>query len=175
MLYGGLKGAPSTWGRRLVLRCLALSFPVLCLLILGSVPARSAEMLLTGPGRSIALTVEIADTPETRRTGLMHRASLPPLSGMLFDYGRVQPVTMWMKNTLIPLDMLFADETGRIVHIHENARPGDLTVISSQQPVLAVLEVNAGFVQNHRVQKGDYLVYSIFDNEQAGAGAAPVK
>ena len=74
----------------------------------------------------------------------MHRENLAPMSGMLFVYDAEALVAFWMKNTLIPLDMIFADETGRVVHIHENAIPQDETQISSHKPVRFVLEISGG-------------------------------
>ena len=88
--------------------------------------------------------VEVADDQAERAQGLMHRKSMSAGAGMLFVYQKTAPSTFWMENTLIPLDMLFADESGRITHIHHNAVPLDRTLISSAGPVRYVLEINAG-------------------------------
>lgn len=99
---------------------------------------------LKGPGALVKFNVEVADTIEERANGLMHRSAMPMLSGMLFVYEKEAPVAFWMKNTLIPLDMLFFDKTGALVHIHENAVPEDLTAIPSNGPAQYVLEINGG-------------------------------
>ncbi len=95
-------------------------------------------------GERIALRVEIAATPSLRAHGLMFRRALAPGHGMLLLWPRARRVGIWMKNTFIPLDIVFIDERGTVVRVHENARPHDLTVIPSRHPVLAVLEVAAG-------------------------------
>lgn len=88
--------------------------------------------------------VEVADTPQTQERGLMYRRSLAPDRGMLFDFKTVQPVTFWMKNTYIPLDMVFIGADGRIVSIARNAVPMSESMISSAGPVLEVLELPGG-------------------------------
>src|SRR5204863_508166 len=75
---------------------------------------------------------------------LMFRQSLAPDAGMLFDYRTPSMGAMWMKNTLIPLDMLFVDQQGRIINIHERAVPGSLDPISATAPARAVIELNGG-------------------------------
>lgn len=76
-------------------------------------------------------------------------------AGMLFLSAELRDIQMWMLNTLIPLDMLFFDDTLRIVHIHENAKPNDLTVISSGQDVRGVIELNGGIAKKKNIQKGN--------------------
>lgn len=100
------------------------------------------------------LRVEVADTNEKRRIGLMNRRSMPSHHGMIFTWpDRSGGRYMWMKNTYIPLDMLFIDE-GQIVAIIENTTPHDETPRGTEQLVNAVLEVNAGWVRNNKVRIG---------------------
>lgn len=106
--------------------------------------------------------VELADTPETRQRGLMFREKLASDRGMLFDYHKPRMVFMWMKNTLIPLDMLFLSETGIIVTIETNTVPHSLETISSKIPVRAVLELKAGIVEKFDIQVGDRVSHKIF-------------
>jgi len=108
----------------------------------------------------VRLDVEFAKNPDDRARGLMHRETLPALGGMLFDFGDQKSVTMWMKNTLISLDMIFANDQGVVHFIKRNAVPGDLDIITSPYPTRYVLEVNAGFVKTHNVQIGNRLVYT---------------
>lgn len=105
---------------------------------------RDDTITLTGPFGTVDFTVEIADTPDTRGQGLMFRESMPAQSGMLFIYSVERAVAFWMKNTLIPLDMIFIDARGVVRKVHSNAIPGDLTSIPSDGPALAVLEINGG-------------------------------
>src|ERR1700760_741881 len=113
----------------------------------------------TGPHR---FKVELAETPAQMTQGLMFRTSLAPDAGMLFDYKEPTAATMWMRNTLIPLDMLFVDAQGRIVNIHERAVPQSLDVIAAAAPVRAVIELNGGTAARLGIQPGDRVVYSIF-------------
>ena len=83
---------------------------------------------------------------------------------MLFDYTRTQNVEMWMKNTLIPLDMLFIDGAGRIVKIRERLVPGSLENISSSVPVRGVLELNGGTVSRLGISQGDKVRHEIFED-----------
>lgn len=93
---------------------------------------------------SESLAVEVADTTGERAQGLMFRETLDPAAGMLFVYESPRRTSFWMKNTLIPLDIIFADATGTVIHVHPDAVPGDLTPIDSTGTVGFVLEVNAG-------------------------------
>ena len=96
------------------------------------------------PNGVVALKVERALTPAQQQKGLMFRNSLGPKEGMIFLFSKNRIAHMWMKNTLIPLDMIFFDKEGRVVSIYNNARPLDLKLISSVIPVAGVLEINAG-------------------------------
>lgn len=110
----------------------------------------------------MAFAIEIADTPRERSLGLMHRKSMARRAGMLFVYETPQPASFWMKNTLIELDMLFADKTGRITRIHHRAIPGDLTPVSGGQEVYAVLEINGGLARSYGITAGSVLQHPVF-------------
>jgi hypothetical protein len=115
----------------------------------------------TGPHR---FTVEVAETPAQMEQGLMFRRTMAPDAGMLFDYKTPTLATMWMRNTLIPLDMLFVDEQGRIVNIHERAVPQSLDVIAAAAPVRAVIELNGGTAARLGIVPGDRVQHPIFGN-----------
>lgn len=108
------------------------------------------------------LTVEIADTPDTREIGLMCRTRLADSRGMLFDFRQVQTVAFWMKNTLIPLDMVFIDADGQVVNVAHEARPMDETPIYSRGPILGVLEIGGGRAAALDIQPGDQVHERIF-------------
>ena len=112
--------------------------------------------------KKIPLAIELARSREQMELGLMYRKTLPKHYGMLFDFGSPQPISMWMKNTLIPLDMLFIDETGRIIFIRENATPGSEEPISAGKPVRGVLELAGGNAKVWHIQRGDYVDHPIF-------------
>lgn len=124
--------------------------------------------LVAADGHRTALAVELATTPEQLEQGLMFRTDLAPDAGMLFDFGQPRLVAMWMKYTLIPLDMLFLDASGRIVHIETNAQPGTLQPRGPAQKVLAVLELPGGATARFGLRLGDRVAHPIF-------GDAPVK
>jgi len=90
---------------------------------------------------------------------LSGRTHLNENAGMLFLSAELRDIQMWMLNTLIPLDMLFFDDTLRIVHIHENAKPNDLTIISSGQKVRGVIELNGGISRKKNIQKGNRIIF----------------
>jgi uncharacterized protein len=109
-----------------------------------------------GEGRE-SFAVEVADDPAERSQGLMFRTELPAASGMLFVYDSPRPVSFWMKNTLIPLDMVFADATGTVTRVHEGAVPGDLNPIDGGPGVQFVLEINAGLAAKLSLAPGAQL------------------
>ena len=98
----------------------------------------------------------------------MYVESLPMLEGMLFIYPEPQAVTFWMKNTLIPLDMLFVGPDGTILSLHENAIPHDETTISGGEGVIAVLEINGGMARRLGITVGDRLEHPVFTTVCAG-------
>ncbi len=124
---------------------------------------RDSLVLHTADGTERALDVELAVNREQQAQGLMYRQSLAADAGMLFIYRPARPVSMWMKNTLIPLDMLFIAEDGEIVKIVERAVPLSLTTISSDRRVRAVLEINGGMVNRLGIRPGDRVVHPAFE------------
>ena len=140
---------------------------LLFIAVLGSIPTRAAGpetiTIVTGQGPQ-SFSVEIMETPEQHERGLMFRRSMPADHGMLFNFHISQPVMMWMKNTYIPLDMIFTDQSGKITWIAENAEPLSESIIPSHGPVYAVLEVNAGVVARLKIHVGDMMKASIFQN-----------
>jgi hypothetical protein len=147
------------WTRRSVLGAAAM------VVWLAPGDARSGEGVRTGPLTIVTgtqrhrFTVELARTVAERAQGLMFRERLAPDRGMLFLYERDRVITMWMKNTLIPLDMLFLDARGRVVAIHERAVPGSLRPISSGVRARAVLEVAGGTAARIGLRPGDRVIH----------------
>ena len=123
---------------------------------------RSKAEVVTRAGKRHAFSVEVATTPEQLTQGLMFRDRLAADAGMLFDFGMDKPVSMWMRNTRIPLDMLFIAGDGRVVGIHQRAVPGSLEIISSPEPVRGVLELNGGTAQRLGLAAGDRVVHPLF-------------
>lgn len=107
--------------------------------------------------------MEMALDQNQRRKGLMFRKELLSKSGMLFDYGFPYTASMWMKNTLIPLDMLFVRADGIIAYVHKRAIPGDLTAISANEPVRAVIEIAGGQAKAQGIKAGDLVLHAIFN------------
>jgi len=107
-------------------------------------------------------SVEIATTDQERETGLMYRKQMPEGQGMLFDFRPEQPVSMWMKNTYIPLDMIFIRADGRILRIAENTEPMSTKIIASGGPVTGVLEVIAGTAKKLGIAPGDRVGHPLF-------------
>lgn len=145
---------------------LRFAFPLALALLAALSPARAAApveplTIVTGSGPH-ALTVEVMRTDEERERGLMFRRSLPPDRGMLFDFGTLAPVMMWMKNTYIPLDMVFIGSHGRVVSTAVDAEPLSERIIPSGGAVLAVLELNAGTVARLAVRPGDKVENAMF-------------
>ena len=126
--------------------------------------AQEPRTTITAPDGSIraVVRVEIADTEIKRETGLMYRNHLGENTGMIFLFTKPEHQTFWMKNTEIPLDMIFADASGRIIGIAENAVPFSERMVSVAGDSQYVLEVNGGFCKRHGVRSGDALKFSGF-------------
>jgi uncharacterized protein len=114
-------------------------------------------------GQTRAFQVEIADTPATRERGLMFRQTMPADQGMLFDFKSPQDVGFWMENTYLPLDLIFIRADGRIARI-TRGEPFSRQILPSGEPVLAVLELNAGRSAALGIQPGDLVRHRIFKN-----------
>lgn len=112
----------------------------------------------SGGGRAFSFDVEFATTPEQQSLGLMHRTELPKGAGMLFIYKPARRIAMWMKNTLVPLDMLFAGRSGTIFFVKQNAQPLSEDLIPAPGEVGYVLELPAGTVKDLGIQVGDQLL-----------------
>lgn len=142
-----------------------------CVLLLGAAHCALAASL-EGFGHSALevrskqgrqwFNVYIADTPELQMRGLMFVSDLPADAGMLFPQTTPRPMTMWMKNTLIPLDMLFIDAKGRIVCLRQRTVPQSETLLSCDRPVKAVLEIGGGQAALRGIAQGDTVVHRLF-------------
>ncbi len=118
-------------------------------------------VIVTSSGR-YSFQAEIADTPAHRSQGLMRRPLMDADRGMLFDNGVDREMNMWMKNTILPLDMIFITKDGTVVRIAKNTVPFSQTIISSGVPVRGVLEVNAGTADRINLKPGDKVEHAIF-------------
>ena len=112
-------------------------------------------------------SVEIADDPQERAVGLMNRPSMPAGHGMLFVYDRPQQVYFWMRNTLIPLDMIFIGPDGVVRRVHSMARPLDETTIDGGDGIFAVLEINGGLARDLGIGPGTEVRHPAFDQSLA--------
>jgi uncharacterized membrane protein (UPF0127 family) len=145
---------------------LGLLAALLIALLPGLSPAaelpKSPLQIVTADGKTHDFTIELADTDDSREHGLMFRETLAPDAGMLFDFKQPKQVAFWMKNTPLPLDMLFIDAGGRIVSMAERTVPQSLTPIGPGEPVLAVLKVNGGTAARLGIKPGDKVIHPIF-------------
>lgn len=137
--------------------------------VLGLAGARAAVgsdslTIMTASGAH-KFSVEVMRSEAELERGLMFRRFMPQDHGMLFDFGHTQPVMMWMKNTYIPLDMVFIDKTGHVISIAANAQPMDLHIIPSEKPAFAALELNAGVAADIGIKPGDGVRDALFHNQ----------
>jgi uncharacterized protein len=151
---------------RFVLRRLRLAFLIIGLLSSGAGAAFAQTLealsIVSQGGQRQTFQVEVARNEADRAQGLMYRRSMPANQGMLFDFGRLEPVAMWMQNTYIPLDMLFIRPDGTIARIATNTEPLSTRTIPSGEPVLAVLELNAGATGRLGIKAGDRIEHPLF-------------
>lgn len=131
--------------------------------VAGWAECRDAAVDLRGPWGQAQFTVEVVDTPETRAQGLMFRESMGRWAGMLFVYEEPGRAVFWMRNTLIPLDMIFVDPAGIVTRVHSDAVPLDETPIDGGGGVLYVLEINAGMAERLGIAPGSELRHPRID------------
>lgn len=137
------------------------------------VPAAYAKMrqdtltIISSNGGQHSFSIEVASTDKEKALGLMFRTELSDSQGMLFPYTIERGLQMWMHNTYIPLDMLFIRADGKITRIEERAEPLSDRVISSGEPVLAVLEIPGGAAARLGIKAGDTVRYPIFSGSDA--------
>lgn len=140
-----------------VLGCICLW---LALTVSAFAAERSALTVVTAKGEHV-FQVEVADTNETRAQGLMFRTEMAPDAGMLFDFKAEQPVYFWMKNTYLPLDMIFIRANGTVARIEANTVPLSERSVPSGSPVRYVLEINAGRSAAIGLKPGDVVRHAI--------------
>ena len=128
-----------------------------------SASVKSELSIITSNGSKHNFLVEVARTEEEKKIGLMFRKTLAKNAGMLFLYKREALRLMWMKNTFIPLDILFIDKEGVIKRVVKRTVPHSLATISSRQSVLAVLELRGGVTSSLDIKKGDRIYHSAFE------------
>lgn len=128
---------------------------------------RDDTVYLKGDWGDARFAVEIADDDRERAQGLMHREHLPSSAGMLFVYDRPQTLSFWMRNTLIPLDLIFIDPTGTVQTIHHSAQPLDETPISGGSGLTHVLEINGGLAKAMGITVGTVLRHPTFSATDA--------
>lgn len=118
--------------------------------------------IIASNGRRHDFKIELALTAQQQIHGLMNRTEMDEDAGMMFFFAREEPRSFWMKNTLIPLDMIFIARDGTIINVHDSAIPGDLTGIKSEAPAIAVLELNGGIAKKLKIQAGDKIHHPFF-------------
>lgn len=121
-----------------------------------STVTKSEFLEIRGFWGSACFLVKVADTPSKRAKGLMHIDHMPKDQGMLFVYPEPTDVSFWMKNTKIPLDMLFLNSAGRVEYIHSNAKPQDRTIINGGKDIQYVVEINGGLSEKLGISIGSF-------------------
>jgi uncharacterized protein len=127
-------------------------------------PLPVTSISIDTPHGPVKFEVEIAADDTSREYGLMNRKHMAPNHGMIFDFISPQQVTFWMKDTIIPLDMLFVRENGTIANIKENATPFSLLPIPAAEPVRAVIEIDGGRAKALGIAPGETVHNAIFNN-----------
>jgi hypothetical protein len=139
----------------------------------GATACEPGSLALVWPGAQVTFSVEIADDAAERARGLMFRDGMKADHGMLFVYDAPHPVSFWMKNTLIPLDMLFIGADGRVSRIHRMAAPQDETPIAGGESVQYVLEINGGLADRLGIPEGAAVRHAALGPDVAAPCTAP--
>ena len=129
-----------------------------------SITFEESSLTIDATHDSFEFRVELAVSPAQRSQGLMFREDLDEDRGMLFDFGRPQVASMWMRNTYVPLDMLFIDAAGRITQIAADTQPLSDTVVASREPVRAVLELRGGVSAKLGIEPGHRVIHPLFSD-----------
>ena len=142
--------------------------------VLGLAPVGVAQAACTdtavelrGPSGVQRFTVEVADDVAEQSQGLMFREKMATSAGMLFVFPQPKHAQFWMKNTLIPLDMIFADATGLVTRVHSNAIPHDETAIDGGEGVVLVLEINGGLAARMGIAEGSKMRHPMIEQSSA--------
>lgn len=149
-------------GRRVLQWTALIAFAVLLLTSRATVAADVQSLEIVSKSGVHVFAVEMATTEQERETGLMYRKELAEGRGMLFDFTPQQQVSMWMKNTFIPLDMIFIRADGRILRIAENTEPQSEKIIPSGGLTKGVLEVIGGTARKYGIEPGDKVAHPLF-------------
>ena len=147
--------------------CLALALSCHAAVAGADAACDASRVDLRGPSGRAQFSVEVVDTPAERARGLMFREGMARSAGMLFVYEAPQAAVFWMENTLIPLDMIFADASGRVTHVHSDARPLDRTPIDGGEGVQFVLEVNGGLAARLGIGPGAEMRHPAIPSDSA--------
>lgn len=172
MIFQNLTSRPARPSRQIVPIAI-LIFAIACGIIQSAVAQEQSPLVVSTGDRCFVFNVELATDNASRSVGLMNRAEMAADAGMLFQFESVRPIFMWMKNTLISLDMIFIDTAGIVNGIHENAVPGSEAIIASPKEALYVLELNGGSAAKLDLKVGHQIFHRLI--EGAGilkAGAA---
>jgi uncharacterized protein len=148
--------------RRVFLSLLGLAVTALPAYSQGLVTFDKSKLAIKSSKKIHNFVVEMATSNQQQAQGLMYRRSMAADAGMLFDYGSLQRIRMWMKNTYIPLDMIFIDQDGKIINIAERTIPHSQAVIASKGRARAILEVNGGTTSRLGLKPGDQVLHPIF-------------
>ena len=151
------------------MRTLVIAGLMLALCAVGSAHAACTpgSLDLRWPGGQAHFTVEVAADQAAREKGLMFREHMASSAGMIFVYDAPTHARFWMKNTLIPLDMIFADETGLVTVVHSDAIPQDLTPIDGGEGVMYVIEINGGLAKRIGIAAGAEMRFDLIDPSKA--------
>lgn len=130
--------------------------------VVKAAPVPTEPLTIATKGGPRQFSVEVMRDDAGRSRGLMFRRHMAPDHGMLFDFERSEPVTMWMKNTYLPLDMVFIRADGTVARVAADTEPLSTAIIPSNGPVLAVLELNAGTAAKLGIKEGDRVEHPMF-------------